>query len=57
MELVGAPNPLVAAPVEGYLPQGLCKPLFSGTKLEHWRKECYMWITGDRRTRGHGERV
>jgi hypothetical protein len=53
MELVGAPNPLVAAAVDGYPLQ----TLFSGTKLEHWRKECYMWITGDRRTRGRGERV
>ncbi len=57
MELAGAPNPLVAAPVERYPPKGPLQTLFSGTKLEHQRKECYMWITGDRRTRGRGERV
>jgi len=28
MELAGAPNPLVAASVERYPPQGLCKRCF-----------------------------
>jgi len=56
MELVGVPNSLVAAQVEKYVPQGLCKRCFLN-KTGTLARECYMWITGDRRTRGRGERV
>src|SRR6266852_1427698 len=31
--------------------------LFYGTKLERRQKQCYMWITGDRRARGSGKRI
>src|ERR1700738_4856568 len=31
--------------------------LINGTKLEHLLRECYMWITGDRRARGISERI
>jgi hypothetical protein len=30
---------------------------FSGTKLEHRERRCYMWITGDRPVYRTGERI
>src|SRR6266852_8524188 len=58
-------NPMeLAASLDPSLPcrcGGTCgrfsRQLFYGTKLERRQKQCYMWITGDRRARGSGKRI